>query len=115
MDRTDPRYAWAIREVRKDPRSRYCFLTGEEIPEGGGDPHHVLPVAQFPEWAYRRINIVIVTRRAHNIITDGTAEQIARLPRIHNLLARMKALDPGYYETFMDKLSNYLTLGWDKI
>ena len=109
MDRTDPRYLWAVKEVRKDPRSKYCFLSGEEIPEGGGDPHHCLPVSQFPEWAYRKINIVIVSRRAHNIITDGTAEQIARLPRIHHYLARLRTLNVNYYQQLYDKLEHYLT------
>ena len=109
MDRTDPRYLWAVSEVRKKPQSRFCFLTGEQIPEGGGDPAHVLPVSIFPEFAYRKANIVIITRRAHNIIDQGTSEQIARLPRIHNWLAKMRALDQAYYEKFYQKIEPYMT------
>lgn len=112
MNRSDPRYRHAVQEVRKDPRSKFCFLSGEQIKPGTGDPHHVLPVSQFPEWAYRKLNIVIVTRKAHDIITSGTAQEIARLPRIHNLLARMRTLDPEYYEKYYEKLSAWLITGW---
>lgn len=108
MNRSDPRYRKAVQQVRSDPRSRFCFLTGEQIAENCGDPHHLLPVAQFPEWAYRRINIVIVTRRGHDIITSGTSEQIARLPRIHNLLARLKSLDQSYYEQFKERIEIWM-------
>jgi len=112
MDRSSIEYIRAVREVREDPRSKYCFVTGESIPPGGGDPHHVLPVAQFPQWAEEKINIVIVSRKAHNILTDGTAAQIARLPRIHNLLARMIILDEPYYNQFYEKLIPYMNVGW---
>ena len=108
MNRSDPRYITAVAKVRADPRSRYCFVSGRVIPLGSGDPHHILPVAQFPEWAYEARNIVIVHRRAHDIITSGTAQEIARLPRIHNLLAKLRALDPVYYEQFKERIEPWM-------
>lgn len=104
MDRSDPRYIAAVKEVRADPVSRFCFASGREIPQGGGDPHHVLPVSTYPELAYTVRNIVIVHRRAHDILTEDRADQMARLPRIHNLLARMRELDLYYYETFKNRI-----------
>ncbi len=108
MNRSDPRYLYAVQQVRKDPRSRFCFLSGEEIKPGTGDPHHCLPVSQFPEWAYRKINIVIVHRRAHEIITSGTAQEIARLPRIHNLLAKLRTLDEDYYQQIKERIEPWM-------
>jgi hypothetical protein len=104
MNRSDPRYIAAVKKVRADPVSRYCFVSGREIPPGGGDPHHVLPVSTYPELATEARNIVIVYRRAHDILTEDRAEKMARLPRIHNLLARMRELDPHYYETFKNRI-----------
>jgi hypothetical protein len=115
MDREDPRYRKAVQQVRADPSSRYCFVTGRPIEEGAGDPHHVLPVSLYPELAYEGNNIVIVHRRPHNVLTDGDPEQMASLPRIQNLLARMRSLDRNYYEQFKAKLQPWMTLhnGWD--
>ena len=109
MDRSDPRYIAAVKEVRTDPISRFCFVSGREIPQGGGDSHHVLPVSTYPHLAYTVRNIVIVLRRAHNILTDDRADQVARLPRIHNLLARMRELDQNYYETFKKRIDAELS------
>lgn len=108
MDRNDPKYRRIVKDLREDPRSRFCFLTGEAIPPGGGDPAHILPVSIFPEMATNKYNIVIVSRRAHNIIDQGTMEQIARLPKIHAWLGRMRILDQAYYSSFTDKLSPWL-------
>jgi hypothetical protein len=108
MNRNDHRYRYAVQQVRRDPRSRFCFLSGKPIPEGCGDPAHILPVSTHPEWAYRKINIVIADREAHHIFDHGTAEQIARLPRIHNLLHRMKILDEAYYEQFKEKIEQWM-------
>ena len=109
MDRNSKEYRWAVAQVRKDPRSEYCFLTGEKLPEGGGDIHHCLPVSLFPEYACRKVNLVVISRKAHNIIHGGTTQEIARLPRIHHYLARLRTLDVNYYEQLYDKLRNYLT------
>lgn len=114
MDRTDPRYTRAVKQVRQDPLSSYCFVSGKQIQPGCGDPHHVLPVAQFPEWAYEPTNIVIVDRLAHDILTEGDPAKVAKLPRIHNLLARMRSLDQSYYEQFKLKITPWMILqnGW---
>ena len=115
MDRTDPRYLEAVRQVRADPCSRFCFVSGQAVPAGGGDPHHVLPVSIYPEYAYTKENIVIVNRIPHHTLDQGTAEQIAKLPKIHNLLARMRSLDQRYYEQFKSKLLPWMHFanGWD--
>jgi len=109
MNRQEPAYRNAVAQVREDPRSRFCFVSGRELPPGGGDPHHILPVAQYPEHAYNPRNIVIVHRAAHEILTRNDPEQVARLPRIHHLLARMKELNPHYY--FIQKSKLYEHIG----
>jgi len=115
MNRADPRYREAVRLVRKDPLSQWCFVTGGEIPQGGGDPHHVLPVSLFPEHAYNTRNIVIVNREPHHILTIGDPQELSKLPRINNLLARMGELDYDYYKHFYEKLTPWMNLhnGWD--
>jgi len=115
MDRTDPRYKRAVRIVRNDPRSRYCFVSGRFIQEGTGDPHHVLPVSLFPELAYEPMNIVIVGRVPHEILTVGDPKQVAKLPGINNLLARMASLNMKYYQTYKQKLEPWMGSqgGWD--
>ena len=96
-------YQDAVREVRKDPRSKYCFLSGGRI-QGEGDPHHVIPRSARPEMIAVKRNIVIVNRGPHNIITSGKMDQIRKLSGIHRLLARMKELDKDYYTRFKSKL-----------
>lgn len=114
MDRHDPRYLNAVRVVRAMPRSRYCFVSGQVINHGSGDPHHVLPVSLYPEYAYLVANIVIVHRSAHQILTRDDPREVARLPRIHNLLARMTQLNYAYYVSFKAKLQPWIDSqnGW---
>lgn len=109
MDRNCPEYKKAVAIVRQDPRSRFCFASGTQIIEGGGDPHHVLPVSLFPEHAYNPDNIVIVHRKAHEILTRNIPEEVAKLPRVMNLLARMKKLNRSYYETQKSKLYEHIS------
>lgn len=104
MKRSDQRYIAAVREARADPQSGYCFFSGRPIPEGAGDPAHILPVSTHPHLAYEVRNIVIAHRIAHNIYDQGIVSQVARLPRIHNILARMRQLDQHYYETFKNRI-----------
>lgn len=104
MKRLDSQYEQAVKAVREDPRSKYCFLSGGKI-RGRGDPHHVIPASHSPSLLANKRNIVIVNRTPHNIITNGTAAQIKKLPGIHRLLARMKELDYEYYNRYKQKLN----------
>ena len=100
----EARFKRAAHNVRKDPRSKYCFLTGGEV-KGRGDPHHVVPRSARPDLVYEERNIVIVNRGPHDVITSGDMASIRKLPGIYRLLARMKEVDLDYYKRFKTKLN----------
>ena len=99
----EDRYKRPVYNVRKDPRSKYCFLSGGEI-KGKGDPHHVVPRSARPDLVFKERNIVIVNRLPHDVVTSGDMASIRKLPGIYRLLARMKEVDPDYYKRFKAKL-----------
>lgn len=80
-----------------------CFFYNE-LP--ANDPHHVLPRSQFPSRIDDPENKIYVSRKAHRVLHDGTAEDLLRLPNFSKYLELMRTLDKKYHYRYCLKFDN---------
>lgn len=81
---------WSCWFFPEDPRTEY---------------HHIIPRSYNTSLIDCKENQLPIGRRAHDILTFGTRDQIKALPKMVILLQRMADLDYSYYRRFAVKLN----------
>jgi hypothetical protein len=62
---------------------------------------HIVPKSANASLIDCRENLIPISHGAHYVITNGTNEQIKKLPRLDKYLEKMKGLDEDYYNRFI--------------